>query len=276
MTTNTISKIDQVFQTLRAENKLAFMPFVSAGDPDIPGTERLLKTLADSGADLIELGFPYSDPVADGPVIQASYTRALNQHLSVQDVFSMLERLDRESLPPIVAMVSYAIIFRYGIEKFVKQASEAGFAGFIVPDLPASEAAELLPVMQKEGLDLIQLLAPTTTRERTASIVDHSTGFIYCIAVAGITGVREKVAEELVEQLRWLKTETETPLAVGFGISQPEHVDPLRDVADGVIVGSALVNYLQKVADKELTFDEALKQIARFTREMSDAAHKKA
>ena len=273
MTTNTISKIGQVFQTLQAENKLAFMPFVTAGDPDIPGTERLLETLANSGADLIELGFPYSDPVADGPVIQASYTRALNQHLGVHDIFAMLEKLDHEAFPPIVAMVSYAIIYRFGIEKFVKQASGAGFSGFIVPDLPTNEASELLPVMQKEGLDLIQLLAPTTTHERTASIVENSTGFIYCIAVAGITGVREKVAEELIEQLRWLKTQTKTPLAVGFGISKPEHVKPLRDVADGVIAGSALVKYLQQVADKKLTFDEALKQIAQFTRQMSDAAH---
>ena len=249
------------------------MPFVTAGDPDLSGTQQLLETLANSGADLIELGFPYSDPVADGPVIQASYTRALNQQVTVHEIFSMMEKLDHDSLPPIVAMVSYAIIYRFGIGKFVEQAGRAGFSGFIVPDLPTNEATELLPAMQKEGLNLIQLLAPTTTHERAMGIVENSTGFIYCIAVAGITGVREKVAEELIEQLRWLKTQTKTPLAVGFGISKPEHVQPLREVADGIIVGSALVNYLQQVADGELTFDEALKQIADFTQQMSNAAH---
>lgn len=273
MTTKTISKIGQVFQSLKAENKLAYMPFITAGDPDLQGTERLLQTLADSGADLIELGFPYSDPIADGPVIQASYTRALDQHLTVHQIFSTLEKVDHKSLPPIVAMVSYAIIYRFGIEQFVEQAVRAGFAGFIVPDLPVSEAESLQPVMQQAGLDLIQLLAPTTTHERTVNIVENSTGFIYCIAVAGTTGVREDVAEELIEQLRWIKTKTDVPLAVGFGIGKPEHVDPLRQVADGVIVGSALVQYLQRVADGELKFDEALEQIAQFTQQMSDAAH---
>lgn len=273
MTTKTISKIGQVFQALQAENKMAYMPFITAGDPDLSGTERLINTLAKAGADLIELGFPYSDPIADGPVIQASYSRALDQKLTVHEIFSTLQKLDHESLPPVVAMVSYAIIFRCGVEKFVEQAARAGISGFIVPDLPVSEAEGLQPVMHKAGLDLIQLLAPTTTHERTVNIVENSTGFIYCIAVAGTTGVRENVAEELIEQLRWIKTQTQTPLAVGFGIGKPEHVDPLRDVADGVIVGSALVKYLQRVADKELTFDEALKQIAEFTQQMSDAAH---
>jgi len=252
---------------------MAFMPFITAADPDVETTAELIQTLARQGVDLIEVGFPYSDPIADGPVIQASYTRALNKKATVAQIFAGLKKLDSAKLPPLVAMLSYAIIFRHGPKKFIEQAREAGFSGFIVPDLPGDEAAELFTIVREAGLDLIQLVAPTTPPDRVRQIVKNSSGFVYCIAVAGITGVREQVADQLLKQLDWLKTETKLPLAVGFGIGKPEHIDPLRGKADGVIVGSAVVRYMQDLADGKVTKEAALASIGQLAKAMSDKAH---
>ena len=240
-----MTPIAQVFANARSQQRLAFMPFITAGDPDVAATGRIITELGRRQVDLIEVGFPYSDPIADGPVIQASYTRALAHKLTVPQIFEALRGLGA-SLPPRVAMVSYALMFRRGAEWFVDQAQAAGFTGFIVPDLPGDEAADLFQLVQSRGLDLVQLVAPTTPRERVKGILKSCSGFVYCIAVAGITGERERVAGALLDQLRWLRQETDLPLAVGFGISQPQHVEPLRGLADGVIVGSALVRYLEQ------------------------------
>ncbi|MFG0335072.1 MAG: tryptophan synthase subunit alpha, partial [Maioricimonas sp. JB049] len=236
-------------------------------------TVRLIRELSAKGVDLIEVGFPYSDPVADGPVIQASYSRALEHKLTVRQIFDAIGSLSQQQTPPLVAMVSFAIIYRYGPEKFVQEAKDAGFAGFIVPDLPGDEAAEFYALTQQHGLDLVQLVAPTTPRERVRQILASCSGFVYCIAVAGITGVREQVAEHLLSQLEWLRQETDLPLAVGFGISRPEHVDPLRERADGVIVGSGIVRHFQKIADGEADVDAVLEQVGTFVSEMVAAAH---
>jgi len=222
---------------------MAFMPFITAGDPDLDATAELILTLAAEQVDLIEIGFPYSDPIADGPVIQSSYTRALEHHLHVNEIFDCVGSVTaaQQSLPNLVAMVAYAIVLRVGPETFVEKAKQAGFSGFIIPDLPADEADEMAAIVKAAGLDLIQLIAPTTTPERTARILDIASGFLYCVSIAGTTGVRDELPKELYEQLRWLKTQTDIPLAVGFGVSKPEQVDPLRGLADGVIVGSAIV-----------------------------------
>jgi tryptophan synthase alpha chain len=239
-----VSVIAKTFETAKAENRMAFMPFITAGDPDLDGTKSLIKELAAQDVDLIEIGFPYSDPIADGPVIQESYTRALAAGIQIDDIFTAVKSLD--DVPPLVAMVSYALVFRTGLEAFVQKAADAGFAGMIVPDLPGDEAVEFSVVTQQHGLDLVQLVAPTSTPERTTKILETCTGFVYCIAVSGITGERTGVRPELIEHLKSLRQLTDLPLAVGFGISQPEHVDSLRDVADGVIVGSAIVRRLSE------------------------------
>ena len=252
---------------------MAFMPFVTAGDPDMPTTGALIRELASRGVDLIEVGFPYSDPIADGPVIQSSYTRALNKKLTVQQIFHEIASLDTTNLPPLVAMVSYAIVFRWGIEKFLQQAKEAGFAGFIIPDLPGDEAGEMHALVTRAGLDLIQLVAPTTPPERVRQIVRHSSGFVYCIAVAGTTGVRETLAAPLVEQLTWLKKETNLPLAVGFGLSKPEQLGPIRGLADGAIVGSAIVRHLETLAQPGANVAEVLRRTGEYAATMVKAAH---
>lgn len=220
------------------------MPFVTAGDPNLETTTGIIRELTARGVDLIEVGFPYSDPIADGPVIQASYTRALEAGIRLDEIFAAIKSLDKA--PPLVAMVSYALIFRTGLETFVSKAKDAGFAGMIVPDLPGDEAAEFAEIAKSQGLDLIQLVAPTSTADRTKKILSTCSGFVYCIAVSGITGERSGIQPELIDHLRSLRSQTDLPLAVGFGISQPEHVDPLREVADGVIVGSAIVRRISE------------------------------
>ncbi len=224
------------------------MPFITAGDPDLATTLELVKRLAKEGVDLIEVGFPYSDPIADGPVIQASYTRALGRKITVDAIFEAFRSLDKKNVPPLIPMVSYAIVMRRGVERFLTDAMNAGFSGLIVPDLPGDEATEMFGHVRRHGLDLIQLVAPGSSRERVRKVVASCSGFVYCLGVAGITGERQKVADELLSQLKWLREETALPLAVGFGVSQPEHVKTLRTSADGVIVGSAIVRRCEGAA----------------------------
>ncbi len=189
------SKIDLAFARLRDQGRMAFMPFITAGDPDVDTTARLIELLADAGVDLIEIGFPYSDPIADGPVIQASYQRALSKGLHVADVFRCVRELTarRSDLPPLVGMVAYSLIFRIGTDKFLSDAKSAGFSGLIVPDFPADEAVDFAKAVVAHGLDPVQLIAPTTTAARTATILETSRGFLYCISVAGTTGVRREL-----------------------------------------------------------------------------------
>lgn len=268
-----MSAIAPVFTRRTAENQLAFMPFITAGDPDLPMTARLIRELSAAGADLIEIGFPYSDPIADGPVIQASYTRALNNKVHVADIFATVAEVTRDITTPLVAMVSYAIIFRIGPDKFVEQAAAAGFAGLIVPDLPGDEADQFAELARTAKLDLIQLIAPTTPGDRAARIMQNSTGFVYCIAVAGTTGVREALPDELQQMLRQLRERTELPLAVGFGISRADQIDGLRGLAQGVIVGSAIVRFLETLATDPTQRDAVLKQVHEFAATLAKTAH---
>ena len=224
------------------------MPFVAAGDPDMPTTLAVVRELAARGVDLIEVGVPYSDPIADGPVIQASYTRALDAGFKLADFWQAFASLKDEALPPRVAMVSYSIVCRVGTETFVARAAASGFAGLIVPDLPGDEAGDFAATCAAAGLDLVQLVSPLTPPNRVAKILAHGRGFVYCIAVAGTTGERDRLPEELVAQLDALHKKTDLPLAVGFGVSRPEHVSALRGHADGVIVGSAIVRRFENFA----------------------------
>jgi len=273
MSVSASSPISEKFAAARAAGRLAFMPFVTAGDPDVATTMEVLARLGCAGVDLIEVGFPYSDPIAAGPVIQASYTRALSAGVHVADIFAGVRDLKQRmpDLPPLLAMCSYAILYRHGVETFVQEAGEAGFAGFIIPDLPGDEAAECFALVRKQGLDLVQLIAPTTPPARLRQILEHCSGFVYCLAVAGITGEREQVSATLHEQLRWLRNETNLPLAVGFGISRPEHMADLKPVADGAIVGTALVRHLQALSDGAVTREAALSQIGELAEAMNAA-----
>jgi tryptophan synthase alpha chain len=253
-----MNPIDALFERLRSQGRKAFIPFLTAGDPDLEATELLVGELAGQGASMIEIGFPYSDPIADGPTIQSSYTRALGKGIRVQDIFRCIKRVSEapafvERRTPLVGMTSYTLVLRRGPEAFVDQAHAAGFSGAIVPDLPVEEAGELTRLAAAKDFKIIQLVTPTTPQDRSVRIARASTGFLYYVSVAGITGERERLPEELVSQLRWLRAQTELPICVGFGISKPEHVRQLRDVADGVIVGSALVRYLEQAGKRPIT-----------------------
>jgi tryptophan synthase alpha chain len=266
--------IDSLFQRLRSEKRKAFIPFVTAGDPDLNATVQLVQPLADCGASLIEVGFPYSDPIADGSVIQASYTRALSRCLRIDDVFRCVRQLAddpalRSRQVPLVAMVSYSLVQHRGPERFLAQAQAAGLSGAIVPDLPVEESADLAGMAAARDFKLIQLVTPTTPRERAVRIAKASTGFLYCVSVTGITGERERLPDALIEQLTWLRQQTELPLCVGFGVSKPAHVQMLRPVADGVIVGSALVRRMAEAATRPLA--EVISDIATLAQSLADA-----
>ncbi len=245
-----MSSIDTLFRDLRSAGRKAFMPFVTAGDPDLDFTAGALRELAACGSTLCEVGVPYSDPIADGPVIQASYTRALGKHVKLADILSMLGRLTPELSAPIVTMVSYSIVYRHGLAQYVAEAKAAGIAGAIVPDLLVDEADELAAICRREDFSLIQLVTPTTPRDRAVRIAEASTGFLYYVSVTGITGERTELPPELVDNVGWLREQTDLPICIGFGISRPEHVRRLADVADGLIVGSAFVRRMAEVESR--------------------------
>jgi tryptophan synthase alpha chain len=248
-----MNPIDALFHSRRAAVRKVFVPFVPAGDPDLDTTARLLPALASAGAGLIEIGFPFSDPIADGPVIQAAYTRALNRGVKLDQIFGTIGRTSRDpalAKVPLVGMVSYSLIFRRRPDRFLDQAKSAGFSGLIIPDLPPEEAGPLCGLAASRDMKSILLVTPTTPRDRAARIAKLSTGFLYCVSVTGITGERDKLPPELLDQLRWLRTQTTLPLCVGFGVSRPEHIAMLRDAVDGVIVGSAIVRLLDQIGER--------------------------
>jgi tryptophan synthase alpha chain len=269
-----MNDIDLLFKRLRADDRKAFIPFLTAGDPDLNTTISLAQELAQRGASLLEIGFPYSDPIADGSVIQASYTRALDKGVHVSDIFNAVRQIaDAPALKshgiPLVAMVSYSLVYHRGPAQFLKHARTAGLSGAIVPDLPVEESEELAALAAADDFKLIQLVTPTTPRERAVRIARMSTGFLYSVSVTGITGERTSLPAELPAQLAWLRQQTDLPLCVGFGVSQPEHVRMLRPLVDGVIVGSALVRRLEQAGRRPLA--EVTAEIGTLAQSLAEA-----
>jgi tryptophan synthase alpha chain len=264
--------IETLFQQLRARGRKAFIPFVTAGDPDLATTAQVVHKLADSGANLIEIGFPYSDPIADGPVIQASYTRALDRGLKIDQLFATVRQLADALAPrgiPLVGMVSYSLVHRRGAEAFLEKAQDAGLSGAIVPDLPIDEADDLSRLAAARDFKLIHLVTPTTPPERAVRIAKLSTGFLYCVSVTGITGERDRLPDQVLDQLRRLRRETDIPLCVGFGISKPEHVKMLREEVDGIIVGSAIVRRVGTIGPRPAA--EVIDEVGRLTADLVTA-----
>jgi tryptophan synthase alpha chain len=264
-----IAKLEAMFAANRAAGRKALAPFVTAGDPDADTTVAVLETLDKAGASLCELGVPYSDPIADGAVIQASYTRALGKGFTLAGVFDVAKRASAGCSMPILAMASYSLIFRRGIDRFVADAVAAGLAGFVVPDLPLEESDDLDAACRKAGLALVRLVTPTTPPERAEAIAKKSTGFLYCVSVAGVTGARTDLPPGLVDRVKWLKTKTDVPILVGFGISGPEQVRAVAAVADGVIVGSALVRRIAEATGASR--EQMLADVAAYTGDLAAA-----
>lgn len=261
-----MSSIDQLFSNLRAAGQKALMPFITAGDPDLEFTAAVLEEVVRQGASLCEVGIPYSDPIADGPVIQASYTRALEKKVKLQQIFRMLAGVTPKVKAPLVTMVSYAIVHRHGPQCYVDAAKAVGVAGAIVPDLPAEESAALANICRTADFSLIQLVTPTTSRERALRIAETSTGFLYYVSVTGITGERTALPQDLRDNVSWLRSQTPLPICIGFGISQPEHVKLLAPVADGLIVGSAIVRRMAEAGTRPR--EQVKDEVGRFVAEL--------
>ena len=269
-----MSQVDDLFRRLRREGAKALMPFVTAGDPDLASTAELWSELARRGAALCEVGIPYSDPIADGPIIQASYTRALSKHVKLAQIFDMLrETAGPRAMPrlptPLVTMVSYAIIHRHGMRRYVDEAQAAGIAGAIVPDLLIEESAELAAICRAADFSLVRLVTPTTPRDRALRIAECSTGFLYYVSVTGITGERSELPRQLLDNVSWLREQTDTPICIGFGISQPEHVRRLAPVADGLIVGSAIVRRVAQAGERPRA--EVLREVGDYLAGLAEA-----
>jgi tryptophan synthase alpha chain len=264
--------IRQTFDALRQRGHIGLMPFVPAGYPDLPTTAASLIGAARGGASVIEVGIPFSDPIADGPVIQEAFTAALAKKLKVEQVFETIASASRDVTAPMVAMVSYSIVFRFGVGRFVKTAQEAGFKGLILPDLPPPEAQRICDVVQAGGLDTILLIAPTTSPQRRKEIADLSSGFIYYLSISGITGERDRLPADLEANLRQIRELTDRPVCVGFGISRPDHVAQLQGKADGAIVGSGVV---KRMKDKLSAGPKALGEVVQnYTRELLSTANR--
>lgn len=240
-----MTSISERFAQLRSEQKCALIPFITAGDPDLETTEEALKVLDRAGADIIELGVPYSDPLADGPTIQAAATRALAKGTHLDDVLNLVERVSPTIAAPIVLFTYYNPILHRGIEAFIEKIAAVGAKGLVVPDLPLEESEALIAVTEKYGIELILLVAPTSPHDRIKAIVEKSRGFIYLVSVTGVTGTRTTVASRVEELIVEMRQETDKPIGVGFGISSPEQAKQMRDWgADAAIVGSAIVKRL--------------------------------
>jgi len=241
-----IRSLAQVFADLRSRKQIGLLPFVPAGYPDLATTEAILPALESGGASAIEVGIPFSDPIADGPTIQEAFNVALGQKLRVADVFQSIARTRSRIALPLISMVSYSIVYRYGARRYFSDAVSAGFNGLILPDVPPPEAAGVCAMAQSAGLDTILLVSPTTSAQRRKQIAGLCTGFVYYLSVTGITGARDQLPADLAENVRQLRSVTQVPVCVGFGISTPEHIKQLAPVADGAIVGSALVKKINE------------------------------
>lgn len=237
-------RLASTFATLRGSGRRAFIPYLTAGDPDPDSTVEAMTAIATAGADILELGIPFSDPLADGPTIQAAAWRALGRGVNVERVLGWTQRFARSSPVPVVLFSYLNPILRYGPEEFVRAAADSGAAGLLLTDLPAGEDAELEAILAGGPLELVRLVAPTTSGPRLTRILDAAQGFVYYISRTGVTGERPTIREDLSSEIKSLRSLTDMPIAVGFGVSMPDQARLVAAVADGVVVGSALVRTL--------------------------------
>ena len=262
-----MTAISRCFENLRRNQECALIPFITAGDPDLETTAKALQVLDNSGADIIELGVPYSDPLADGPLIQAAATRALARGTTLEQVLDMLKGISPSLRSPIILFTYYNPILHRGIDKFLGQIKDAGVAGLVVPDLPLEESAGLIKPAAEMGIDLTLLVAPTSSPERIEAIARASQGFIYLVSVTGVTGIRSEMQTRVGDLLQQIRNVTDKPIGVGFGVSEPEQARQVKAWgADAAIVGSAIVKRLA-----EGTPEQGLDAIAQFCQSLKTA-----
>lgn len=250
-----MNRIEEAFIKAKKGNRKVFIPFVTAGDPTLMKTADLIKALISGGADLIEIGIPYSDPLADGIILQEAAKRALDVGTKVDDIFQVVGELRKDIDIPLIFLVYFNTIFQYGIQNFMLRCQEVGIDGLIIPDVPYEESDEIYPIMIAHHIAPIPLVAPTSS-ERIESIIKGGKGYVYCVSSLGVTGKREGFSEDIIDFIEEVKEKSQIPVAVGFGISSPEKADYFKPNVDGVIVGSAIVDYIHQVnGDLELLKD---------------------
>ena len=248
-------------------NGKAFIPFITCGDPDLETSARLIRAAAENGADLIELGIPFSDPTAEGPVIQEANERALKAGTTTDKVFALVRELHRSLSVPLVFMTYANVVFSYGTDRFLDNCADAGIQGLILPDVPFEEKAEFDPACKVRGLELISLIAPTS-EERIGRIAREASGFVYCVSSLGVTGVRKEITTDIGAMVRRVKQEKDIPCAVGFGISTPDQAASMAAQADGVIVGSAIMKLVAKYGR------DAVPPVAAYVKSMKNAVRR--
>ncbi len=246
------------------ENGKAFLPFITCGDPDLGTTAAVVRAAAENGADLIELGIPFSDPTAEGPVIQSANVRALQGGVTIDKIFDMVKDLRKDVTVPFVFMTYANVVYSYGAEKFLSACKDLSVDGLILPDLPFEEKEEFLPVCRQYGVDLISLIAPTS-KDRIAMIAKEAEGFLYIVSSLGVTGTRSEITTDLASIIRVVREATDLPCAIGFGISTPTQAKEMADLSDGAIVGSAIVRLLETYGK------DAAPHVGAFVKEMKDA-----
>ncbi len=261
------TKLQNRFEEMLAAGRKLLIPYVTACYPSFEATAEILRRLDPLGVAAVELGFPFSDPVADGPVIQTSFSRALERGFRVKQAFDLVASLRPQVTTPIVAMVSYSLIYRYGLQRFAEGAATAGYDGILAPDLSVEEAGPLAEVLASHGLAMPMLIAPTSPPARRDIIGQTCSGFVYCVSVAGTTGERDQLPPELAGQVADLRKYNK-PVCVGFGISQPKHVASVWQIADGAIVGSAIVRRLNEAAEANLPPEQVGQQVAQQVKEL--------
>ncbi|MDB4896828.1 MAG: tryptophan synthase alpha subunit [Firmicutes bacterium] len=260
-----MSRIAERFAQLKARGEKALVAYIAAGDPSLDATAEIVKAIEAAGADMVELGLAFSDPLADGPTIQAGSQRALAAGANTNNVLELVARLRAEGVQlPLLIMTYYNLLLRPGVAKFCARAKAAGIDGLIIPDVPMEEAEELLAATAEHGLDLVQFVAPTSPPDRIERAAQMASGFVYCVALTGVTGARTALAPRFKATVQEAKRHTETPVLVGFGISTPEHVRSVAQLADGVIVGSAIV----KLCGEDLPRAEMVAKVGRFVGEL--------
>jgi tryptophan synthase alpha chain len=266
----TARRISQRFGRLAEAGEMGLVAYVTAGDPSLEASEKIVLAVAEAGADVIELGVPFSDPVADGPTIQRASERALRGGTTLAGVIELVRLLRLQTDVPLMLFSYFNPVLQMGLEKFADAAAKAGADGVLATDLTPEEGGEYRAAMQARGLDTIFLAAPTSTDERLARIAEYSSGFLYLISRTGVTGARESLPEDLPSLARRARQFTKLPLAVGFGISQPEHVTVLGGIADAAVVGSALMAEIEKAGNA----DAAVAGVARLVRALKTAARR--
>jgi tryptophan synthase alpha chain len=265
-----MSRIGQRFDKCKSTGDKALVCFLTAGDPDVETTLSLVLELEKAGVDVVELGIPFSDPLADGPSIQASTFRALQNGARMDKVLELVADIREKSDIPMVLMTYFNPVQKFGVERFAGEASRAGADGVIMTDLPPEESDEWKKAADSCGLDTIYLLAPTSTQERIERVAKMSEGFIYCVSRTGVTGARQDVPVELHDLLGKIRKATDKPISVGFGVSKPEHVRQITQWADGAVVGSALIDCI----NQHRTSDKLLPEVRRFAEELKEATKK--